>query len=198
MLISLNDWFRNATIMDLPFPRANLRSCCRSLIDAIHIVIVVNMLLLLLLLYFEFIDFQRVIPIMNCPFQYSDFRPTTLGKKQETIRLRVYKMYAWGFPFLITAIAAIMDNLPDSKNLLRPRFGESKCWFVGKNRHKLTNCTPTNDLNCQYHFYFHDIFHRRHGSLCVFLRSHWFAVVHQHLPVRFYNATTYVRPLEAR
>lgn len=65
-------------------------------------------------------------------FIFSDFRPTTLGKKQEKIRLRVYKIYAWGFPLLITIIAAIMDNLPDSQNLLRPRFGEKKCWFVGK------------------------------------------------------------------
>lgn len=61
-----------------------------------------------------------------------DFRPTTLGKKQEKIRLRVYKTYAWGFPFVITAIAAIMDNLPDSHDVLRPKFGEKTCWFVGK------------------------------------------------------------------
>lgn len=63
---------------------------------------------------------------------YRDFRPTTLGKKQEKIRLRLYKTYAWGFAFLITAIAAVIDYLPQSHNLPRPRFGEKTCWFVGK------------------------------------------------------------------
>ncbi|XP_055301483.1 probable G-protein coupled receptor Mth-like 1 [Sitodiplosis mosellana] len=68
---------------------------------------------------------------LNIYFTFRDFRPTTLGKKQEKIRLRVYRTYAWGFPFLITAIAAIMDNLPDSHDVLRPKFGEKTCWFVG-------------------------------------------------------------------
>ncbi|XP_031619298.1 probable G-protein coupled receptor Mth-like 1 [Contarinia nasturtii] len=68
---------------------------------------------------------------LNIYLTFRDFRPTTLGKKQEKIRLRVYKIYAWGFPFLITAIAAIMDNLPDTQDVLRPRFGEKSCWFFG-------------------------------------------------------------------
>lgn len=68
---------------------------------------------------------------------HRDFRPTTLGKKQERIRLRIYKIYSWGSSVLITSIAALMDNLPDSQHLLRPRFGEITCWFVGK----CTNCS---------------------------------------------------------
>lgn len=90
--------------------------------------------------FFSFLRLFIKMPIMFCVFfcfssfliSHSDFRPTTLGKKQEKIRLRIYKIYAWGFPLLITMIAAIMDNIPDAQHLLRPRFGEITCWFVGE------------------------------------------------------------------
>lgn len=65
---------------------------------------------------------------------YRDFRPTSLEKGQEIYRLRIYEVYAWGVPILITTIAAVLDNLPEnsSETFLRPRFGENKCWFYGK------------------------------------------------------------------
>jgi hypothetical protein len=62
-----------------------------------------------------------------------DLRPTSLDKGQETFRLRLYQLYAWGGPLLIAGIAAILDNLPEesSSSLLRPRFGQQRCWFYG-------------------------------------------------------------------
>lgn len=64
----------------------------------------------------------------------SDFRPTSLERGQEIFRLRIYEIYAWGAPILITVVAAIIDNLPDDPDhtYLRPRFGEIKCWFYGE------------------------------------------------------------------
>ena len=67
-------------------------------------------------------------------FVCSDFRPTSMEKGQEFIRLRLYDLYAWGMPIVITAVAAVLDNLPEnpSETFLRPRFGENKCWFYGE------------------------------------------------------------------
>jgi hypothetical protein len=57
-----------------------------------------------------------------------------MEKSQELVRLRIYEVYAWGVPIVITAVAAILDNLPETPNesFLRPRFGENKCWFYGE------------------------------------------------------------------
>jgi len=62
-----------------------------------------------------------------------DLRPTSLDKGQETFRLRLYQLYAWGGPLLIAGIAAILDNLPGEaySSLLKPRFGQGRCWFYG-------------------------------------------------------------------
>ena len=64
----------------------------------------------------------------------SDFRPTSMEKGQELVRLRIYEVYAWGMPIIITVVAAILDHLPESstEKFLRPRFGENKCWFYGE------------------------------------------------------------------
>lgn len=76
--------------------------------------------------------------ILNAHFipssHYSDFRPTSLERGQELCRLRIYEIYAWGVPLIISGVAAILDNLPSSPDdtFLRPRFGEEKCWFIGK------------------------------------------------------------------
>lgn len=65
---------------------------------------------------------------------YRDFRPTSLEKGQELCRLRIYEVYAWGVPLLISGVAAILDNLPETPGdtFLRPRFGQNRCWFFGK------------------------------------------------------------------
>ena len=71
---------------------------------------------------------------------FRDIRPTSLDKAQEAFRLRGYGLYAWGGPFLITAIAALLDNLPNSDMAaIRPRFGEIRCWFYG-------SCSLSNHL----------------------------------------------------
>jgi hypothetical protein len=64
----------------------------------------------------------------------SDFRPTSMEKGQELVRLRIYEVYAWGMPIIITIVGAILDNLPETstETFLRPRFGENKCWFYGE------------------------------------------------------------------
>lgn len=70
----------------------------------------------------------------NFYFRYSDFRPTSLEKGQELVRLRIYQVYAWGVPLVISGVAAILDHIPKSPDdtFLRPRFGEKSCWFFGK------------------------------------------------------------------
>lgn len=57
-----------------------------------------------------------------------------MEKSQESLRLRIYEVYAWGMPIIITTVAAVLDNLPESPTdaFLRPRFGENKCWFYGE------------------------------------------------------------------
>lgn len=57
-----------------------------------------------------------------------------MEKGQELVRLRIYEVYAWGMPIIITIVAAILDNLPETptEKFLRPRFGENKCWFYGE------------------------------------------------------------------
>lgn len=70
----------------------------------------------------------------NIWWTFRDFRPTSLEKSQELLRLRIYQVYAWGVPLIIAAVAAILDNLPMSgeSTFLRPRFGEKGCWFYGE------------------------------------------------------------------
>lgn len=64
----------------------------------------------------------------NIWWTFRDFRPSSLERNQELIRLRLYSAYAWGIPLLIAAIAACVNLVPDSP-LLRPGFGENSCWF---------------------------------------------------------------------
>ncbi|XP_024877136.1 probable G-protein coupled receptor Mth-like 1 [Temnothorax curvispinosus] len=69
----------------------------------------------------------------NIWWTFRDLRPVSLEKGQETLRLRVYACYAWGGPFLVAGLAALLDHLPPQPEytFLRPRFGEKQCWFYG-------------------------------------------------------------------
>ncbi|KAL0109423.1 hypothetical protein PUN28_014472 [Cardiocondyla obscurior] len=69
----------------------------------------------------------------NIWWTFRDLRPVSLEKGQETLRLRVYACYAWGGPFLVAGLAALLDHLPPQPQytFLRPRFGEKMCWFYG-------------------------------------------------------------------
>lgn len=71
-------------------------------------------------------NFNFVIFFSFC----SDFRPSTLEKVQEKVRLRIYQAYAFGVPLIIMAIAIILDNIPNG-DFLRPRFGQTRCGFDG-------------------------------------------------------------------
>lgn len=66
----------------------------------------------------------------NIWWTFRDFRPSSLERNQESLRLRLYSAYAWGLPLLICAIAACVDQLPETETaLLRPGFGQLYCWF---------------------------------------------------------------------
>lgn len=67
----------------------------------------------------------------NIWWTFRDFRPSSLERNQELIRLRLYSAYAWGIPLLIVTIAACVNLIPES-SLLRPGFGETYCWFSGE------------------------------------------------------------------
>ncbi|XP_017484680.1 PREDICTED: probable G-protein coupled receptor Mth-like 1 [Rhagoletis zephyria] len=67
----------------------------------------------------------------NIWWTFRDFRPSSLERNQELLRLRLYSAYAWGIPVLISAIAFTVDHLPETQ-LLRPGFGERSCWFSGE------------------------------------------------------------------
>ncbi|CAG9859335.1 unnamed protein product [Phyllotreta striolata] len=73
----------------------------------------------------------------NIWWTFRDLRPQSTEKSQERLRLRLYELYAWGIPLLITVIAASLDLSSDSYDVLRPRFAESNCWFSGDSE-KLT------------------------------------------------------------
>ncbi|XP_045482616.1 probable G-protein coupled receptor Mth-like 1 [Harmonia axyridis] len=64
----------------------------------------------------------------NIWWTFRDLRPQSIEKSQERCRLRLYKLYAWGIPFVIAGIGVILDSLPDN-DLIKPRFGENACWF---------------------------------------------------------------------
>ncbi|XP_017089745.1 probable G-protein coupled receptor Mth-like 1 [Drosophila bipectinata] len=64
----------------------------------------------------------------NIWWTFRDFRPSSLERSQEALRLFLYSMYAWGGPLLIAIVAACVDQLPET-SLLRPGFGQLYCWF---------------------------------------------------------------------
>lgn len=83
-------------------------------------------------------------------FVFSDFRPSSLEKVQELMRLRIYQAYAWGVPLIIMTIAIILDNLPNG-DLLRPRFGQTRCGFDGKWNFDKSNAIFHTILNIYFH-----------------------------------------------
>ncbi|XP_055388223.1 probable G-protein coupled receptor Mth-like 1 isoform X2 [Condylostylus longicornis] len=86
-------------------------------------------------IHFSFLAafFWLNVMCLNIWWTFRDFRPTTLERNQEKLRLIIYSIYAWGGSVTIAGVAAILDQLPDDPNynFLRPRFGEHHCWFYG-------------------------------------------------------------------
>lgn len=72
-----------------------------------------------------------------------DLRPANLDKGQEACRLRLYQLYAWGVPLVIATLAAVLDRIPPDQymSLIRPKFGEHRCWFYGKYTQLSRDCT---------------------------------------------------------
>ncbi|XP_060864130.1 probable G-protein coupled receptor Mth-like 1 [Metopolophium dirhodum] len=69
----------------------------------------------------------------NIWWTFRDLRPANLDKGQEACRLRLYQLYAWGVPLVIATLAAVLDRIPPDQymSLIRPKFGEHRCWFYG-------------------------------------------------------------------
>lgn len=67
---------------------------------------------------------------INIWWTFRDFRPASLENNQDLMKLRVIS-YAWGTPFIITFIGAILDNIEysASDNFIRPHFDDNLCWF---------------------------------------------------------------------
>lgn len=57
-----------------------------------------------------------------------------MERNQERNRLRIYKIYAFGVPLLISGIAAMRHSSSASggDEYLQPRFCETEYWFAGK------------------------------------------------------------------
>ncbi|CAB3371785.1 Hypothetical predicted protein [Cloeon dipterum] len=71
----------------------------------------------------------------NIWWTFRDLRPVSADPAQERFRYRAFSVYAWGMPLFITCAALMLDLLPFdeemAKSLVRPRFGEKRCWFFG-------------------------------------------------------------------
>lgn len=67
----------------------------------------------------------------NIWWTFRDLRPQSLEKSQERWRLRLYELYAWGFPLLIAGVAALLDSVDNGDYLIQPGFTKHACWFAG-------------------------------------------------------------------
>ncbi|XP_055301328.1 probable G-protein coupled receptor Mth-like 1 [Sitodiplosis mosellana] len=72
---------------------------------------------------------------LNIWYTFKDFRPKSLERSHEKVRLRIYKVYAFGIPLLISSGAATLDHMRKNSlaqdAYLQPRFCESEYWFSG-------------------------------------------------------------------
>lgn len=56
-----------------------------------------------------------------------------MERNQERNRLRIYKIYAFGVPLLISGIAAMRHSSSMAGDVyLQPRFCETEYWFAGE------------------------------------------------------------------
>ncbi|KAJ2949206.1 hypothetical protein O0L34_g6152 [Tuta absoluta] len=61
---------------------------------------------------------------------FSGYHRGTSSKRRDQKRFLLYGLYAWGVPLLLTAVTAFMqfnDSLPEG--IIRPGFGNQRCWF---------------------------------------------------------------------
>ncbi|XP_060803122.1 G-protein coupled receptor Mth2 [Amyelois transitella] len=60
---------------------------------------------------------------------FSGYRGSTSTKKREMRRFAVYGVYAWGMPALLTACTLSMQYAKLPYWVIKPGFGDRKCWF---------------------------------------------------------------------
>ncbi|KAK8725056.1 hypothetical protein OTU49_011043 [Cherax quadricarinatus] len=56
-------------------------------------------------------------------------RPVAETGELSRLRFKMYSMYAWGCPIVISLAAIIVQTLPPNIQVVRPEFGNKKCWF---------------------------------------------------------------------
>ncbi|MPC36297.1 putative G-protein coupled receptor Mth-like 1 [Portunus trituberculatus] len=56
-------------------------------------------------------------------------RPVAETGELSRLRFKMYSIYSWGCPLFISFVAIIVDSLPEDFDVIRPGFGEKKCWF---------------------------------------------------------------------
>ncbi|KAK8396034.1 hypothetical protein O3P69_005251 [Scylla paramamosain] len=56
-------------------------------------------------------------------------RPVAETGELSRLRFKMYSIYSWGCPVFISFVAIIVDSLPEDFDVIRPGFGEKKCWF---------------------------------------------------------------------
>lgn len=125
-------------------------------------------------------DFRLVCNHFKCVSICSDFRPTSLEKGQEIFRLRIYKVYAWGVPLIITGTAATWDQLRKNAmtevTFLQPRFCEQQFWFSGK-LHSYVSSALWHSFSSMERTSSHPI------STCS--TSSWYLSMNEHFPTQW-------------
>ncbi|KAG7156559.1 G-protein coupled receptor Mth-like 1-like 2 [Homarus americanus] len=56
-------------------------------------------------------------------------RPVAETGELSRFRFKMYSVYSWGCPIIISLVAIIVQALPEDFNVIRPDFGSKKCWF---------------------------------------------------------------------
>lgn len=56
-------------------------------------------------------------------------RPVAESGERSRFRFKMYSLYSWGCPLLISIASLIVQELPDDLGVIKPNYGKSKCWF---------------------------------------------------------------------
>nr|XP_045612038.1 uncharacterized protein LOC123766744 isoform X1 [Procambarus clarkii]XP_045612039.1 uncharacterized protein LOC123766744 isoform X1 [Procambarus clarkii] len=56
-------------------------------------------------------------------------RPVAETGELSRLRFKMYSVYAWGCPIVVSLVAFTIQALPEHIELIRPGFGNKKCWF---------------------------------------------------------------------
>nr|QPB73588.1 GPCR4 [Penaeus japonicus] len=56
-------------------------------------------------------------------------RPVAESGERSRFRFKMYSLYSWGCPLLIAVASFIVQELPEDFGVIKPDFGNTKCWF---------------------------------------------------------------------